>query len=149
MLSDESIGFEAAGSGFVQEDAKRSKAEVRRFAAPAASPPMPEPMPEAELANEPPAPPAMAKVARNVRADAAGLLKEARDERAAGRLPDALALCRAALAAGPSDNLLADILAEAAQLALAISRHDEAEGYLTRLERLPGGADRAGKIRLK
>jgi hypothetical protein len=79
--------------------------------------------------------------------DPADLLAEARAARGQGRLADALSLCRRALAPGPTGGLLFDLLAEAAELALSLSRDDEARGYLDRLERLPGGADRARAIR--
>jgi hypothetical protein len=79
--------------------------------------------------------------------DAALLLSDARTERAAGRNPEALDLCRRALAAEPTGDLLADVLAEAAEVAALVSRRAEADDYLDRLERLPGGAERAAKIR--
>lgn len=79
--------------------------------------------------------------------DPAGLLAEARSARARGRPADALSLCRQALALAPTGGLLVDLLAEAAELALFLSRDDEARGYLDRLERLPGGAERARAIR--
>ncbi len=78
---------------------------------------------------------------------AAQWLAEARRARGAGHLTDALSLCRRALATGPSGGLLADVLAEAAGIAQALSYPAEADGYLDHLERLPGGAERAAAIR--
>jgi hypothetical protein len=79
--------------------------------------------------------------------DAARLLSDARNARAAGRNTEALALCNRALAAEPSGDVLADVLAEAAEIARELSREVEADVYLDRLERLPGGAERAARIR--
>lgn len=79
--------------------------------------------------------------------DPAALLARARQARQAGRLADALALYRSTLKAGPTGGLLADVLAEAAEVALGLSRSAEADRYLERLERLPGGAERAATIR--
>lgn len=93
--------------------------------------------------------PAQAKAARVEAEDPAGLLAEARDLRAGGYLHDALDAYRRALTAGPSGDVLADTLAEAAELARTLGRTAEADGYLARLERLPGGTARAAKIRAK
>lgn len=116
-------------------DADRAKKERGSFAEAPSSP-----MPTAAASSPAPdaAPP-----------DPAEFVAEARDLRAAGRLPEALAAYRRALAAGPSGALLADALAEAAEVAGALGRTTEADGFLARLERLPGGPARAAKIRAK
>ncbi len=79
--------------------------------------------------------------------DAARLLSDARTARAAGRTAEALDNCRRALAAEPTGDVLADLLAEAAEVAARLSRRAESDGYLDRLERLPGGGERAARIR--
>lgn len=78
---------------------------------------------------------------------AVDLLDAVRQARASGDLGGALALCRRALAARPSGRVLGDVLAEAAEVALLLGRYEEAERHLERLERLPGGRDRAATIR--
>jgi hypothetical protein len=102
----------------------------------------------------PPAGPAPKVTASSPAADGAPTegadrVAEARDQRADGRLPEALAAYRRALAAGLSGDLLIDALAEAAEVAQALGRAAEADGYLARLERLPGGSARAATIRAK
>ncbi len=92
-------------------------------------------------------PDADAEAVRGATAGAPDLLDAARQARASGDLGGALALCRSALAARPSGRVLADVLAEAAEIALLLGRHAEAERHLERLERLPGGQDRAATIR--
>lgn len=79
--------------------------------------------------------------------DGTRLLFDARNAHVAGRNPEALALCKRALATEPSGDLLADLLAEAAEIAHELSLNAEADAYLARLERLPGGAQRAARIR--
>lgn len=93
------------------------------------------------------APDADAEVAGVSAPGAVDLLDAARQARASGDLGGALALCRRALAARPSGRVLGDVLAEAAEVALLLGRHEEAERHLERLERLPGGRDRAATIR--
>ena len=48
-----------------------------------------------------------------------------------------------------SGDLLADALAEAAEVAKELGRNAQADAFLSRLEKLPGGAERAAKIRAK
>ncbi len=153
-----------------REKAAPAKEERSRFAEPPPSrspdpPPMSSAMavlsapPEPSAAAAPSKVPARSPVAAMAvpsgaaRADeAAGpfdRVAEARDLRSSGRLPEALATYRRALAAGPSGDLLADALSEAAEVAKALGRASEADGYLARLERLPGGPARAAKIRAK
>jgi hypothetical protein len=117
-------------------DADTAKKERGRFAEAASSSAMP---PAVASSPAPDAAPS----------DPAEFVAQARDLRAAGRLPEALVAYRRALAAGPSGALLSDVLAEAAEVAGALGRTTEAEGFLARLERLPGGPARAAKIRAK
>jgi len=77
----------------------------------------------------------------------ADLVDLARELRAAGYLVDALAAYRRALTAGPTGDLLADALAEAAEVARELGQNAQADAFLSRLEKLPGGVERAAKIR--
>ncbi len=79
--------------------------------------------------------------------EADDLLEMARGQRQAGRFAQALQLYRAALKLNPQGAVLFDLLAEAAEVSIKLDKVKEAENYLKRLEKLPGGKPRADGIR--
>ncbi len=79
--------------------------------------------------------------------EADDLLEMARGQRQAGRFAQALHLYRAALKLNPQGAVLFDLLAEAAEVSIKLDKVKEAENYLKRLEKLPGGKPRADGIR--
>ena len=79
--------------------------------------------------------------------EADDLLEMARGQKQAGRFAQALHLYRAALKLNPQGAVLFDLLAEAAEVSIKLDKVKEAENYLKRLEKLPGGKPRADGIR--
>ena len=79
--------------------------------------------------------------------EADDLLEMARGQKQAGRFAQALHLYRAALKLNPQGAFLFDLLAEAAEVSIKLDKVKEAENYLKRLKKLPGGKPRADGIR--